>query len=98
MMMSDAGTPAARRAFLMSGWSNSTYRVELVVSGRIAAILPLPEAASDFRAAIAEKSLVNYDAEIDGVALAEPVAAADVVPPPPAAALEDDDELELPQA
>jgi hypothetical protein len=33
--------------------------VELVVSGRIAATLPLPAAPSDFRAAIAEKSLVN---------------------------------------
>ena len=42
MMMSDAGTPAASSAFFRSGWSNSTYRVELVVSGRIAATLPLP--------------------------------------------------------
>src|ERR1700754_110459 len=96
MMMSDAGTPAARSAFLMSGWSNSTYRVELVVSGRIAAILPLPEAASDFRAAIAVKSLVN-----DDVAAAELVPAADDVVPPPAAAdelVDDDDEFELPHA
>src|SRR6202012_6036728 len=101
MMMSVAGTPAARSAFLMSGWSNSTYRVELVVSGRIAAILPLPEAASDFRAAIAVKSLVNDDVEIDGAAAAELVPAADDVVPPPAAADDlgdDDDEVEMPHA
>src|ERR1700759_282308 len=101
MMMPDAGTPAARSAFLMSGWSNSTYRVELVVSGRIAAILPLPEAASDFRAATAGKSWVNDDGEIDGAAAADLVPAADDVVPPPAAAdelVDDDDEFELPHA
>jgi hypothetical protein len=52
----------------MSGWSNSTYRVELVVSGRIAATFPLPAAARDFRAAIAAKSLVNEPAETLGAA------------------------------
>jgi hypothetical protein len=68
-MMSDAGSPAAAIAFFRSGSSNSTYRVELVVSGRIAATLPLPPAASAFSAAIAEKLFVNDVAEIDGVAV-----------------------------
>ena len=66
-MMSELDRPAAAAAFLRSGASNSTYRVELVVSGRIAAILPLPAAASDFSAAIAEKSFVNDVAEMLGV-------------------------------
>ena len=48
------------------------------MSGRIAAILPLPEAASDFSAAIAVKSLVNELVEMLGVA--PPEAAADDVP------------------
>src|SRR5262249_52525198 len=65
--MSEEDRPALVRAFVMSGWSNSTYLVELVVSGRIAATLPLPAAASGFRAAIAVKSLVNDDVEMVGV-------------------------------
>src|SRR5579863_7690994 len=66
--MSEPESPAAAIAFFRSGSSNSTYRVELVVSGRIAAIGPLPSAASGFSAAIALKSFVNDVAEIDGVA------------------------------
>src|ERR1019366_6513955 len=68
-VMSDAGSPAAAAACLIIGASNSTYRVELVVSGRVAAILPLPQLASDFSAAIAEKSFVNDVAEMLGVAV-----------------------------
>src|SRR5579863_1399620 len=59
VMMSDAGRPAASAAALMSGWSNSTYRVELVVSGMIAAILPLPARAMGFRAFMPLKLLVK---------------------------------------
>ena len=100
--MSDAGTPAASSAFFSIGWSNSTYRVELVVSGRIAATFPLPLAPSGFNTFIAVNVLLNELAEIDGVppdelelelALEELVA----LPLPPA-----DDELldllELPHA
>ncbi len=59
MMMSELGSPAAVSAFLMSGWSNSTYRVELTVSGMIAATLPLPDLAKLFSSFMAEKLLVN---------------------------------------
>src|ERR1700733_8951089 len=71
--MSEDGRPAAAAAFFRSGASNSTYRMELVVSGRIAATLPLPDAASDLSAAMAEKSLVNDVAEMLGVAAADEV-------------------------
>jgi hypothetical protein len=56
---------------LSIGASNSTYRVELVVSGRIAAILPWPSEASDFSALIAEKLLVNCETEMLGVVVDE---------------------------
>ena len=69
--MSDAGTPAASNAFLSIGWSNSTYRVELVVSGRIAATFPLPLAPSDFSTFSAVNVLLNELAEIVGVPLDE---------------------------
>src|ERR1700749_427832 len=71
MMMSDDGTPAASSAFLRSGWSNSTYRVELVVSGRIAATLPLPLCPSGFRPCSPAKSLLDAGTESVGV-LPEP--------------------------
>ena len=76
----------------MSGWSNSTYRVELVVSGRIAATLPLPAAPRGFSAAIDEKSLVNDSAEMLGAALLLLAADVDVAA---GALLELDEELEL---
>ena len=41
------------------------YRAELTVSGRIAATLPLPAAASAFSADIAEKDRVSWVIEID---------------------------------
>ncbi len=71
MMMSDAGTPAASNAFFSIGWSNSTYRVELVVSGRIAATFPLPLAPSGFSTFSAVNVLLNELAEIVGVPLDE---------------------------
>src|ERR1700761_715484 len=67
MMMSDAGTPAASSAFFSIGWSNSTYRVELVVSGRIAATFPLPLLPSDCSTFNAVNVLLNELAEIVGV-------------------------------
>ena len=79
--MSEDGRPAAAAAFFRSGASNSTYRVELVVSGRIAATLPLPDAVRDFNAFIAEKSFVNDVTEMPGVAVPpEDVLVALVVP------------------
>ena len=65
--MSELDIPAASAAFLMSGASNSTYRVELVVSGRIAAIFPCPAATNGLSAAIAVKSFVNCVVEMVGV-------------------------------
>src|ERR1700749_1485942 len=67
MMMSDEGTPAASSAFFSIGWSNSTYRVELVVSGRIAATLPLPLLPRDCSTFSAVNVLLNELAEIVGV-------------------------------
>src|ERR1700753_2174619 len=101
MMMSDAGTPAASSAFFSIGWSKSTGRVELVVSGRIAATFPLPLAPSDFSTFSAVNVLLNELAEIVGVppdelellALVELVAL-----PLPAADDELLDLLELPHA
>jgi hypothetical protein len=86
--MSELGNPAAAAACFNIGASNSTYRVDVVVSGSIAAILPLPAAASEVNAFIAEKSLVNDVAEMLGVP------ADDVVPAAPVDALVDElDEL-----
>jgi hypothetical protein len=53
--------------------------VELVVSGRIAAILPWPAAVTDFRPAIAEKSFVNDVVEMLGVVEVDEVAVVVVV-------------------
>jgi hypothetical protein len=94
-MTSELESPAVVSAFVISGASNSTYRVELVVSGRIAATFPLPAEASGFSAAMAVKSLVNDDVEIVGVA--EPEELVDEVEPPLEAELVLEDELLLPQ-
>jgi len=61
----DEARPAAAKACFRYGASNSTYRVEETVSGRIATMLPWPAAASGFRGAIAEKSLVRPVYEIE---------------------------------
>jgi predicted glycosyltransferase len=58
-----------------------------VVSGRIAATFPLPDAPSDFSAAIAEKSFVYADATaldtgVDGAELLVGVLAAALLEPP----------------
>ena len=92
--MSDAGTPAASSAFFSIGWSNSTYRVELVVSGRIAATFPLPLAPSGLSTFSAVNVLLNELAEIVGVPPDELEAAlvllVALLPPPP-----EDDDVEL---
>src|ERR1700677_4839400 len=102
MMMSELGTPAASSAFLMSGWSNSTYRVELVVSGRIAATFPLPLLPSAESTFSAVNVLLNELTETDGVPLDELVAALVLLLALPLAAADDDavllDLLELPHA
>src|SRR5512142_3484051 len=43
----DAGSPAAANAAFRYGASNSTHRVDDVVSGRMTATLPLPAGASE---------------------------------------------------
>ena len=58
--------PAVSSAFVRYGASNSVYRAEVVVSGRITPTPPLPCAASGLSLAIAEKSFVKSVAEIDG--------------------------------
>src|SRR5271155_892057 len=59
-------SPAVARAWLRYGASNSVYRAEDTVSGRMAATLPLPIAARDFRAAMALKVRSSWPTEIDG--------------------------------
>src|SRR3974390_1982777 len=66
-MMSELESPASVSAFVIYGASNSTYRVEVTVSGRIAATLPFPAEASGFRVDIALRSLENCDDEMVGV-------------------------------
>jgi hypothetical protein len=61
------------KAWVRYGASNWTYRGEVTVSGRITAMLPLPELASGFRPAIALKVLLKSLTESDG---AEPLALA----------------------
>jgi hypothetical protein len=66
--------------------------VELVVSGRIAAILPFPDEANGFSAAIAENVLLNEVAEmleterLDVVASLDLVVKLEVLEPQPATA------------
>src|ERR1700733_12662973 len=58
-MICDVVNPAALSALVMSGASNSTYRVELTVSGRIAATLPLPDFANGLSVLRMAKLFVN---------------------------------------
>src|SRR6201999_2447893 len=80
-------SPAAVRALVRYGASNSVYRAEVTVSGRMTPTLPLPLAASDLSWDIAEKSRVKSDVEMLGVLPDEP---------PRAEALDDGDELPPP--
>src|ERR1700754_4216334 len=82
---SELDSPAAVKACFRYGASNSTYRVDDVVSGRITATEPLPALATDLSCDIAEKELLRSLTEIDAlpelppepdVADAEPEAAA----------------------
>jgi hypothetical protein len=86
MVKSDDGNPAFSNASARYGASNSTYRADDVVSGRITPTLPLPFAVNEVRAVMAEKSLVKPLAEVEagaavvvGVALGAVVAGAAVV-------------------
>src|SRR5579875_393378 len=84
---SEAGRPAVVKACLRYGASNSTYRVEVVVSGRITVTPPLPAAATDLRPAIALKELLRSLTEIDAAALELLLALADEDEPPAGAEL-----------
>src|ERR1700689_3200619 len=64
---SEDDRPAAVNACLRYGASNSTYRVEETVSGRITVTLPLPAAATDLSPVIAEKELFRSPIEIDAL-------------------------------
>ena len=75
---SSSSAPAAVKACFRYGASNSTYRVEDVVSGRITVTPPLPAAATDLSCAIAENELSRSLTEI---APAPDVAAGDVAVP-----------------
>src|ERR1700759_1862214 len=67
----DEVRPAVVSALDRYGASNSVYRADETVSGRITPMLPLPLDASGFSDAIAEKSRVKDDVEMLGT-LAEP--------------------------
>src|ERR1700691_849541 len=77
----------------MPGWSNSTYRVELTVSGRIAATLPFPAAARDLNCFMTLKVLVNELVVIPEGPLTGTEAEA---PPPPTLTSVDDHTRESP--
>src|ERR1700722_5035587 len=64
-------SPAVARAWDRYGASNSVYRAEDTVSGRMTATLPLPAAARGFSEAIALKVRSSWPTEIDGTVPAE---------------------------
>ena len=64
MVKSEVDSPAVVKACLRYGASNSTYRVDETVSGRITAMVPLPAEATDLRPAIAVKELLRWLTEI----------------------------------
>src|SRR4051812_5738279 len=70
-LKSDEVSPAAWKAFVSSGASNSTYRADVVVSGRRTPILPFPLAARSLSCAMAAKSGVRLLALTSGT-LPEP--------------------------
>src|SRR5665213_947945 len=59
MIVSELLSPAAANALVRYGASNSVYRDDVTVSGRITATLPLPADVTDLRLAMVVKSLVN---------------------------------------
>src|SRR6516165_2718531 len=61
--------PAIVIAWVSKGASNSTYRCEVTVSGRMTATLPWPAAVSGFSVAIAARVRSNWATEIDTVTL-----------------------------
>src|SRR5580658_2407138 len=67
----DGVSPAVARAWLRYGASNSVYRAEETVSGRMTPTLPLPRAARGFRSAIASKVRSSWPIEICGTAPVE---------------------------
>jgi hypothetical protein len=81
---SEAGRPAAVNAALRYGASNSSHRVDEVVSGRMTATLPLPDDASEVSLLRAVNEGSMSPTAIDG-ALAEAVGLADVLVEPVAA-------------
>src|ERR1700753_1232987 len=68
----DDDRPADCRALVRYGASNSVYRADVTVSGRMTPTLPLPLDASGFSLAMAEKSRVKSDAEMLGALLDAP--------------------------
>ena len=82
IVTSEEDRPAVLKACFRYGASNSTYRVEETVSGRITVTLPLPAEATDLRPAIALKVLLRLLTEIDAddeVGLLEVAAGAELL-------------------
>src|ERR1700691_995846 len=69
----DVDRPASVSAWVRYGASNSVYRAEETVSGRITATLPLPWLASGFSVDMAAKVRVSWASEIVTEAPAEAV-------------------------
>src|ERR1700761_9337914 len=82
--------PARARAWDRYGASNSVYRAEVTVSGRMTATLPLPRPASGLSCDMADMVRLRALTEIDGTA-------AELELPLPVPAL-DDEELLQPAA
>src|SRR5215472_10984752 len=61
----DGGRPAPVSAWVRYGASNSVYRAEVTVSGKITATSPLPAAASGFSVDIADMVRSNWLTDID---------------------------------
>src|SRR6266851_458588 len=89
----EAERPASPSAWVRYGASNSVYRAEVTVSGRMTATLPLPAAASGFSADIADMVRSNAPTEIDGTVAADELELAEALVLPPVA-LEDEELLQ----
>src|SRR5579862_1212600 len=62
----DVDRPARARAWDRYGASNSVYRAEVTVSGRITATLPLPIGASGLSCDMADMVRLSWVTEMDG--------------------------------